>query len=74
VRGAPSPWAVAAFAGCFLVGALAIRYPWQKYVDPYALLVLLLTVRGGELDSPRRLAGAGVLAVAFVAYALSFVT
>ncbi len=67
-RVAPRPWSVVVFAGCFLLGALAIRYPWQKYVDPFALLTLLLSVRGGELASPRALAGALVLVLAFVAY------
>jgi Dolichyl-phosphate-mannose-protein mannosyltransferase len=64
------PWAVVAFTLCFLVSALVIRFPWQKYVDPFALLVLLLTVRTRELSSPRLLVGAAVLAVAFVAYAV----
>ena len=45
LRVAPHRWPVAAFLGCFLVGALAIRYPWQKYVDPFALLALIATVR-----------------------------
>lgn len=65
---APRPWAALAFAACFVIGALAIRYPWQKYVDPFALLVVLLTVRPGELRRPRALLGALVLALAFVAY------
>ena len=64
------PWAVVAFTLCFLVSTLVIRFPWQKYVDPFALLVLLLTVRTRELSSPRLLAGAAVLALAFVAYAV----
>ena len=58
--------------GCFLVGALAVRYPWQKYVDPYALLVLLLTVRLNEFSSARSLAGALVLAAVFIAYTVNF--
>lgn len=72
MRLAPRRWMVAVFLGCFLVGALAIRFPWQKYVDPFALLALLLTVRRDEFRSPRELAGAGLLAIAFVAYAVDY--
>jgi hypothetical protein len=64
---------VIVFLVCFLLGTLVIRYPWQKYVDPYALLVLLFTIRRSELSTPRELTGAAVLAVGFVAYTLSFV-
>lgn len=71
---APRRWLLFAFLASFLVGALAIRYPWQKYVDPFALLALFFTVRREELATPRELAGAGLLALAFVAYAISFVT
>ncbi|MDT5028876.1 MAG: hypothetical protein QOE61_5302 [Micromonosporaceae bacterium] len=70
LRAAPAPRLAGAFAAGFLISAVVIRYPWQKYVDPFALLLLLLTVRHDELASARRLAGAAVLAVAFVAYAL----
>jgi len=73
IRAAPRRWSVIAFLGCFLLSALAIRYPWQKYVDPFALLALLLTVAPGELRGARELAGAAVLGAGFVAYALSFV-
>jgi len=73
IRVAPQRWGAVAFLACFLLGTLAIRYPWQKYVDPFALLALLLTVGRDELASPRQLAGAGVLAVGFLAYTLSFV-
>lgn len=73
LRAAPRRWLVAVLLFCFLVAALAIRYPWQKYVDPFALLVLLLSVRRDELASWRAQAGAAVLAVGFVAYTLSFV-
>lgn len=65
-------WPAVVLLGCFLLGALSIRLAWQKYVDPFALLVLLLTVRPGELASSRRLSGAGVLAAGYVAYLLSF--
>jgi hypothetical protein len=67
-------WLLFAFFVSFLVGALAIRYPWQKYVDPFALLALFFTVRRDELVSLRELAGAAVLGLAFIAYAASFVT
>ena len=70
---APRRWLVFAFLASFLLAALAIRYPWQKYVDPFALLALYFTVRREDFAAPRELAGAAVLALAFVAYALSFV-
>ncbi|MGI8412073.1 MAG: glycosyltransferase family 39 protein [Solirubrobacteraceae bacterium] len=73
LRGAPRRWTVLVLLACFLLSSLAIRYPWQKYVDPFALLSLLLTVSPDELCSPRELIGAATLAVAFVAYTLSFV-
>jgi hypothetical protein len=69
---APRPWIVAVFAGCFLVSAVAIRYPWQKYVDPFALLILLLTLSRAELRSRGRLAGAVVLVAAFLAYTVDY--
>jgi hypothetical protein len=72
-RVGPRCWLLFAFFASFLVGALAIRYPWQKYVDPFALLALFFTVRRDELRSLRELAGAGVLGLAFIAYAASFV-
>jgi 4-amino-4-deoxy-L-arabinose transferase-like glycosyltransferase len=72
IRVAPRPWLAIVFAGCFLVSAVAIHYPWQKYVDPFALLVLFFTVGADELASWRLLAGAGILALAFLAYTLDF--
>jgi 4-amino-4-deoxy-L-arabinose transferase-like glycosyltransferase len=72
LRASQRPWAVAAFGACFLVSTLVIRYPWQKYVDPLALLLLLVTVRRSELSSPRLLLGAGILAAAFIAYAADY--
>jgi 4-amino-4-deoxy-L-arabinose transferase-like glycosyltransferase len=74
VRVAARPWLPLTFLACFLVGSLTIRVSWQKYVDPYALLVLLFTVQRDEFLKPRELAGAAALAVGFVAYTLSFVT
>jgi 4-amino-4-deoxy-L-arabinose transferase-like glycosyltransferase len=61
-----------AFLACFLVSTLVIRLSWQKYVDPYALLLLLITAAPEELDAPARLAGALVVAAGFIAYTLSF--
>jgi 4-amino-4-deoxy-L-arabinose transferase-like glycosyltransferase len=65
---APKPWLLLAFALCFLVSSAVIRYPWQKYVDPFVLLALFLSVRRQELASAWRLAGAGVLAAGFIVY------
>jgi len=70
----PRPWLLFAFFAVFLVGALAIRYPWEKYVDPFALLAIFFTVRREDFTTLRSLAGAGVLALAFIAYTVSFVT
>jgi 4-amino-4-deoxy-L-arabinose transferase-like glycosyltransferase len=70
---APRPWLVIAFFGCFLIGTLAVRLAWQKYVDPFVVLTLLMTVRPDEFSQPRAFLGAAGLAVAFVAYALTFV-
>ncbi len=72
LRGASRPWLPAVFAACTLISAVAIHYPWQKYVDPVAVLVLLLTVRRSEFGSWRSFAGAAVLALAFVAYAADY--
>jgi hypothetical protein len=74
LRVAPRPWLPLTFLACFLVGSVTIRFSWQKYVDPYALLVLIFTVRSEEFLRPRELAGAAALAAGFGAYTLSFVT
>lgn len=71
LRLSPRRWLPVAFFGFFLLGALAIRLPWQKYVDPFVLLALLFTVRRDELAAPQQLLGAGVVAAASVAYAIS---
>jgi 4-amino-4-deoxy-L-arabinose transferase-like glycosyltransferase len=70
---APRRLLPAVLLGCFLVGTLVIRLAWQKYVDPFALLALLLTAQPHELDTPRRLSGAAVLGAGYLAYMLSFV-
>ena len=72
LRCTPQPWLVAVVTACFVVSAVAIHYPWQKYVDPFAILVLLFSAAPGELRSPWRLAGAAVLAVAFIAYTADY--
>jgi hypothetical protein len=72
ISGAPRRWLVVVFLGCFLLSTLVIRYPWQKYVDPFVLLALLMTVRAREFSSPLSLAGAAVLAIGFLAYTLDF--
>ena len=71
LRVSPRPWLIASFFGCFLLGALAIRLPWQKYVDPFALLALMFTVRRGELAGFGQLLGVAVVAAASIAYAVS---
>jgi hypothetical protein len=73
-RVTPRRWLLFAFLASFLVGALAIRYPWQKYVDPFALLAIFFTLRRQDFASLRELAGALVLALAFIGYAVSFAT
>ncbi len=72
LRCTPRPWLVAVVTACFLVSAVAIRYPWQKYVDPFAVLILLFSVGYSELASRWRLAGAAVLAAAFIAYTADY--
>lgn len=74
LRVSPRRWLPVVFLGTFLVGALAIRLPWQKYVDPFALLAMLFTVRRQDVAAPWQLAGAAVLAVAAIAYAVSLAT
>jgi 4-amino-4-deoxy-L-arabinose transferase-like glycosyltransferase len=73
-RASQRAWPPAAFFGFFLIGALATRLPWQKYVDPFVLLALLLTVRRREVSLPWQLTGAAVLAGASIAYAVSLAT
>ena len=68
----PQPWPAAVLAATFLVSTVAISYPWQKYTDPFALLILMLTVRPRELTTRRGLAGVAVLALLFIAYTADF--
>jgi hypothetical protein len=74
LRVSPRRWLPVVFLGAFLAGALAIRLPWQKYVDPFALLAMLFTVRRQDVAAPWQLAGAAVLAGAAIAYAVSLAT
>jgi len=59
----------ASFLGFFLIEALATRLPWQKYVDPFALLAVLFTVRRTEMSRGWRLLGAAALVLGSAAYA-----
>jgi Dolichyl-phosphate-mannose-protein mannosyltransferase len=69
---APRPWLTGALALTFVVSTVAIRFPWQKYTDPLALLVVLVTVRAGELNRRRQLVGAAILALLFIAYTADY--
>jgi 4-amino-4-deoxy-L-arabinose transferase-like glycosyltransferase len=68
----PSHWLASVFAACFLLSTVVIRSPQQKYVDPFALLVLIFTLAPRELDSWWRLAGAAVLTIAFIGYTADY--
>jgi len=70
LRVGPRRLLASAFFGCFLLGALAVRLPWQKYIDPFVLLALLFTLRREDLETPGQLVGLPVLAAASVAYAV----
>jgi hypothetical protein len=65
---APRPVLVLSLTGCFLLASLATHFPWQKYVDPFAVLILACTIRPNELRGRWRWAGALVLTLAFIAY------
>jgi hypothetical protein len=56
---------------CFLASTLAIGFVYQKYVDPFALVIVALAARPGDFARPAY-AGAVVLGVAFVLYAATF--
>ena len=64
----PRRWLVGSFCGFFLLEALVTRLPWQKYVDPFVLLALLLTVQRQEFSRRWQLLGAGLLIVGSAAY------
>ena len=63
----------AIYLAAFLLAALPVRLAYQKYFDPFALLALALLARPPDLRTRRDYAGLALLAVAFVAYALSFI-
>jgi hypothetical protein len=69
----PANVAALIFFACFLSSTLVYRLALQKYVDPLALLGLLLTVRRADFPTRRSLLGAAALALGFIAYTLSFV-
>ena len=62
----------AVYLACFLLAALPVRLVYQKYFDPFILLLLALLALPPDLHRRADYAGIGVLCVAFVAYALSF--
>jgi hypothetical protein len=62
----------AVYFGSFLVAALPVGLVYQKYFDPFALLAVGLLARPPDLQDRTDYAGMAVLAVGFVAYALSF--
>jgi Dolichyl-phosphate-mannose-protein mannosyltransferase len=62
----------AVYLAAFLLAALPVRLVYQKYFDPFALLALALFARPPDLRTRWDYAGIAVLAVAFVAYAISF--
>jgi 4-amino-4-deoxy-L-arabinose transferase-like glycosyltransferase len=72
VGASPRPTLVVIVASCFLVSAVAIHEPWQKYVDPPAILILLLTLGLHELDKAWKWAGAAALVLAFLAYTADY--
>ena len=61
----------AVYLACFLLAALPVRLVYQKYFDPFALLALALFAKAPDLRKPTDYAGIAVLAVAFVAYAVT---
>jgi 4-amino-4-deoxy-L-arabinose transferase-like glycosyltransferase len=71
LRRAPNRLPAAAFALTFLLSTLLIRNAWQKYVDPFSLLILCMTAVPNELRG-RRLAGVLVLSLAFIVYAADY--
>jgi hypothetical protein len=60
------------YFAAFLAAALPVGLVYQKYFDPFALLAVALLVQAPDLRDRAAYAGVAALAVAFVAYALSF--
>lgn len=57
----------------FLAAQVATRLPYQKYFDPFVLLVCLLALRPADLRSWRDAIGPGVVVAASLAYVAAFV-
>jgi len=70
---APDRLLSAGFAICFLVASLGVNLVFQKYFDPFALLLVCFAARPGDFTSAFRYIGVVVLACAFAVYALVFV-
>lgn len=60
------------YVAAFLASTLLVRLVYQKYVDPFALLGLILLMRPGDLRFRSDYAGLGALALGFLAYAGKF--
>jgi hypothetical protein len=60
------------YLASFLIAALPVGLAYQKYFDPFVLIALALFARRDDLRDRVDYAGIAVLAVGFVAYALSF--
>lgn len=58
--------------GAFLLAALPVALVYQKYFDPFMLLVVALFARPMDLRRRRDYAGIAIVCVASVAYALGF--
>jgi hypothetical protein len=62
----------AVYFAAFLLAALPVGLVYQKYFDPFALLAVALLVERPDLERRTDYFGIALLALAFVAYALSF--
>jgi hypothetical protein len=71
IRAGPAALPVAYLAS-FLLASLPVGLAYQKYFDPFVLIAVALFARPGDLRERADYVGVAVLAVAFVAYALSF--
>jgi hypothetical protein len=56
----------------FLLAQLATRLPYQKYFDPFVLLVCLLALRPGDLRDRRDAIGPLLVVLASLAYVAAF--
>jgi hypothetical protein len=66
---APRPMFSGVLIVSLLLSLLVVRFPWQKYVDPYALLVLVLLCKPDDWTRPLDYLGLAVLMLAFIGYA-----